>query len=499
MNELAEDNAARVQTNSARAQSSDVGRGHWLTIFFVSAVLVIPCWWHSFLEAGDLGSRVYNAWLVQLIHRGLAPGLSLAIQRNNVLFDFLLGGLATIVSLNVGARIAASITVLVFSWGVFAFIRANTRRAPWFLLPMIAVVAYGWTFNRGIFNYYLSLGFAFFGLAIFCGRKGWMRLSMLAIVPFVWLAHPLGLVWMVAAALYIATAEIFPRRFHPLQVAGATGALAIANVYLRRHYQVEPPPHSVIFYNGLDQLFLTTRYGIPVLLLCAFFGVVLASEGLRSGIRRLVSECAIPLQLYLIVEAGVHLLPDAIRLPQYAAPLSDLTERFTSISAVLLCAILGAVQPRRWHLLAFTGVATLFFTLLYQDTATLNRMQRRTDLLVHTLPPGQRILLTINQPLKYRFSSKHILDLSCAGYCVSYGNYEAATGQFRIRARPGNAFVLSDIRDVSAVEAGSYVVKSRDLPLYQIYQCRSDWTDLCIRQLQAGETNGRLEVYSATR
>ena len=69
----------------------------------------------------------------------------------------------------------------------------------------------------------------------------------------------------------------------------------------------------------------------------------------------------------------------------------------------------------------------------------------------------------------------------------------------RVRAQPGNVLVLSDIRDVSAVEAGNYVVKSKDLPLYQIYQCRSDWTDLCIRQLHAGETTGYLEDYPSTR
>jgi hypothetical protein len=43
------------------------------------------------------------------------------------------------------------------------------------------------------------------------------------------------------------------------------------------------------------------------------------------------------------------------------------------------------------------------------------------------------------------------------------------------------------------MEAGDYVVQPEDLPMAQIYQCNDkDLTQLCIRQLAAGETNGRL-------
>ena len=40
------------------------------------------------------------------------------------------------------------------------------------------------------------------------------------------------------------------------------------------------------------------------------------------------------------------------------------------------------------------------------------------------------------------------------------------------------------------MEEGSYEVQSRVLPLFQIYQCGSVWTDLCICPLQAGERIG---------
>ena len=60
----------------------------------ISAALLVPCYWHAQIEAGDLASHVYNAWLAQLIERGQAPGLYIARPWNNVLFDVALLKLA---------------------------------------------------------------------------------------------------------------------------------------------------------------------------------------------------------------------------------------------------------------------------------------------------------------------------------------------------------------------------------------------------------------------
>src|SRR5208282_3072077 len=56
----------------------------------LSALLLIPVFWHHHIEAGDLGSHVYNAWLAQLVQKGTAPGVYAVWQWNNVLFDLLL-------------------------------------------------------------------------------------------------------------------------------------------------------------------------------------------------------------------------------------------------------------------------------------------------------------------------------------------------------------------------------------------------------------------------
>jgi hypothetical protein len=45
------------------------------------------------------------------------------------------------------------------------------------------------------------------------------------------------------------------------------------------------------------------------------------------------------------------------------------------------------------------------------------------------------------------------------------------------------------------MEEGDYTVQAEDLPAYQIYQCREDWTELCIRPLAVGESNDRLGIH----
>jgi hypothetical protein len=54
--------------------------------------------------------------------------------------------------------------------------------------------------------------------------------------------------------------------------------------------------------------------------------------------------------------------------------------------------------------------------------------------------------------------------------------------------------VNTDSEDDSAnMENGFYVVRKEDLPINQIYQCdEKNLAKLCIRELSAGEENGRI-------
>ena len=90
----------------------------------ISLLLVVPCFWHAHIEAGDLGSHVYNAWLAELVEQGRAPGVYTVWQWDNVLFDLLLLYFAKVFGFAAAEKIAVSLCVLIFFWGLFAFMRA---------------------------------------------------------------------------------------------------------------------------------------------------------------------------------------------------------------------------------------------------------------------------------------------------------------------------------------------------------------------------------------
>src|SRR5260221_11389859 len=101
---------------SALRAAADFLRRFGLQALAVSAGLLIPCFWHRRIEAGDLGRHVYNAWLAQLIERGEAPGLYLARQWNKVLFDLLLLKFGKLFGLAAAQEILVALCWVVFFW-----------------------------------------------------------------------------------------------------------------------------------------------------------------------------------------------------------------------------------------------------------------------------------------------------------------------------------------------------------------------------------------------
>jgi hypothetical protein len=493
--ELAFDSNARA---SVLPQAATFLGHHIWKFLTISAVVLTPCFWHRNIEAGDLGSHIYNAWLAQLIQRGEAPGLWIARQWNNVLFDFLLSGLGSIFGLRAAEKIAVSLAVLIFFWGAFALVCAAARRAPWFLVPLLAMISYGWTFELGFFNYYISLGLFFFGIAIFWRGARRERFVALALVPLAFLAHPLGAIWLVGVAIYLWLWEIVSPRIRISVLLAAIGTLVALHFYLAAHFVMDPPDDPLYMFTGADQFLLFgRRYGIPAATAGLFVLVVLTTDVIRR--RRDVTlwkYYRIPAELLVILAVAVVALPDGIHLPQYPAAVALLTERLTSITAVLFCCLLGAARPRRWHALGCGAIAAVFFSFLYQDTAVINRMESSVDRLVRTIPPNQRVMATIGTFPGSRVLIQHIADRACIGQCFSYGNYEPATQQFRIRASLGNPYVLANDRDTAAMEDGYYSVRAQDVPAWQVYQCSLAGTDLCIRPLGPGEDNDETGVHS---
>jgi hypothetical protein len=195
-----------------------------------------------------------------------------------------------------------------------------------------------------------------------------------------------------------------------------------------------------------------------------------------------------------VVQLAVFLFPRGIQFPHRVA-IALITERLTSISAVVGCCLLGVMRPSKWHLAASLAIAALFVSFLYQDTTTVDRIEAQAEKLVRTLPRNQRVLASIFELDDSRILIQHTIDLACIGHCFSYGNYEPGSAVFRVRATEGNPYVLPDYETATDTEEGTYVVEPQDLPIYQVYQCTDTGLDLCIRPLTAGEENNRLGVY----
>jgi hypothetical protein len=485
---------------SALRAAVDFLRRFWLQALAVSAGLLIPCFWHRRIEAGDLDSHVYNAWLAQLIERGQAPGLYLARQWNNVLFDLLLLKFGKLFGLAAAQKIVVPLCVLVFFWGAFALIAAVSQRPPWFLLPCLAMLAYGWTFNVGFFNYYLSLGFGFLATALVWSGRGREFILAAALAALALVAHPQGFVWLVGCLGYVVLWRLLPGRWKLAVPGAAVVAIVVARLYLMRHY----PSFGVWdlsgpgIYNGSDQLALYSMRYYILSGAALLFGVAcfVADRLRRERARESWSAMRLPLELHWIVVFAIYVLPDVLRIPLYSGWVGSLALRLTTVAAVMGLCVLALMQPRKWHTAGFAIIAVVFFAFLFQDTATLNRMEAQIERLIdRSVPVGGRVTATIWAPSDSRLPNVvHMVDRACVGKCFSFQNYEPPSRQFRVRVAGDGSPLNTDDSDASQqMEAGEYVVQPEDLPMAQIYQCdESDLATLCVRQLAAGELNGRI-------
>jgi hypothetical protein len=471
-------------------------RSRWPLVLAISAAILAPCLWQRRIQGGDYASHVYNAWLAQLVAHGQAPGLYIVRQWTNIPVDIALERLSGMFGFAAAEKIVACACVLIFFWGAFALIGASSRRAPWFLAPAIAMVAYGWTFQVGFLNFYLAIGLACFALAIFWRARGldWLMGAAIALATLV--AHPMPFVWLIGAACYVKLSEPLHGWRRWILFAAALVSVYAVRVHILRHFETDTFETRTFFlYNGADQL---VTYGARYLWLAGaafILGVICLIRGhFREG-KQPDSPSAFrtPLELWALLLFAAAMLPENFYLPQYASPAGLLILRLTSITAVLGICILGAVKPRWWHLAGFAACAAVFFAWTYQDTKTLNKMEQKAEKLVSKLPYGTRVVETIWNPKGSRvYFILHIVDRACIGRCFSFANYEPSSGAFRIRVLPGSPVVTDDQGASDDMERGTYVVKPRDLPMVQIYQCDpNDLAKLCMRSLAAGEINNR--------
>jgi hypothetical protein len=468
-------------------------RSRWVLAVALSALILAPCFWHRRIEAGDLGSHTYNAWLALLVARGQAPGLYVTPQSNNVAVDLALTWLGSRIGFIAAERTVVSVCVLCFFWGAFAFIAACTRRAPWFLVPALVMVTYGYTFYAGLLNFYLSLGLAFAAVALFWRgtRLDWIVGITLTILAFV--AHPAGFAAIVALTLYIRLSEAAQGWQRWLLLGLSLLAVSGLFVFFFRFKTAPGLGIRGLLMTGADQLLLFGGYYRWLYVALSAFGslcfLLAAVRDWRHG--EFLNKVWTPITLWTLLLASATMLPRAIWLPQYAGPVSSISSRLTSVTAIVALCVLGSLRFRRWIFAGLLACAISFFSLQYKDTSALNRMEQQAESLVSELPYGWRVAYTMYLRDDDRINFRHFVDRACIRKCFAYSNYEPGSGQFRVRISPSGSPLVSD--SGLAMELGEYRVRDSDTPMAQIYQPdENNLTRLAIRELKAGEKNGRI-------
>jgi hypothetical protein len=468
----------------------------------VSLLVVVPCFWQRHIESGDLGSHVYNAWLVQLVEQGRAPGIYVVTQWKNVLFDLVLFHLGKIFGWGIAEKFAVSICVLVFFWGVFAFVSTVVKKSAWTVAPLIAMLAYGYVFYMGFMNYYLSIGLASFALSLMWSgsQKGFVWAVLLA--PIIQLAHPLGFLWFVGTASYrLLWMKLEGRKQLLLPVSGCAIAVGVCVFFLRHPgFQADWLDWRFYLRNGADQLAIFGgRFVVLTRVLLVFVAVCALVDVVQSGRNREYwKERRLTLELYFVTLCVTAFLPENLHPDPNAGWIGLLVTRLTVISAIFALCWLASLQVRAWDMAGYGAVAIIFFVFAYQDTAYLNRLEAKVEKLTQGLPFGTRVLAAIDVPPDYRTMFLHVAERACIDHCFVYSNYEPSTLAFRVRVKEGSPVVTASSEDSEDMQSGTYEVQEEDLPLKQIYQCDAvDPTQVCIRDLIAGENNGSPTVTPA--
>ena len=489
-------------------------KSFWTLPIVVSLALAIPCLWQPIVSTRDMQSHLYNAWLAELIRGGAIHGLWIGHQNTNVLIDMTLSWLIAHVGASGAERIVAIVLVLVLFWGAFYFISAVRGHAAYWLAPWLAILSYGFVFQDGLANYYLSCGIVFWVLAILWKQRfGWRALWAAPLLVLSWFAHPLPALWFLGVAAYCWLARRVRARFQALLFLVSVAVISLVRSYVAAKYIFLWSHTQLRLWTGADQFLLHGLAYLPVALGFLLFSAVLLGQP-ENRWRAVVS---IPAQAYFLTAVAIVVMPTMIRKSMDGAEASAIADRLSLFSAVLLLAVVGRSTYRRWYLAAGLLAAAIFFGALYYDTGNRAREEAKMEKLVETLPFGERVVSFVEFPdqeeslndsiregklahlTKWlsshpcgRFGMTHLISRACIGHCFDYGNYEPSTGQFRIHALPGNPVVLANVGEVGAMSSGTYVVKAGDLPLHALISCGPDPGDIVMEPMAMGESGTML-------
>jgi hypothetical protein len=461
-------------------------------IAIVALLLLVPCFWQPHIMAGDLSSHLYNAWLAGQIEQGKVPTerVSLAHPITNVLADWAMEALVPAVGRSGAERIVIGAAVEIFFWGAFFFVTAAAGQRYWVVAPSLGMIAYGLIFHIGFLNFYLATGLSLWLMALLWRpRRPWFWLAipcaMLAL-----LAHALPLAWAGAALLYVHGLRHVPDAQKPLVFVGGACLLILVQATLLTRFSTN---WSLTDLTGLEGFLGLTGtgqvwlYGAEYLIVVVGLLIVWFVMFLDRLDRGSILEDPVAHIWGLSILAYI-LLPSLIRFPQYPFPLEFMQHRVSLFIAVLFCAMVAGGPHGRSLTRATSLLAALFFTMVYIDAKSLNRVEEEVSRLVSGLPPGTRVVAMLVDSASRRLNGLiHVGSAACIGRCWDYANYEPATGQFRVRVSGPNGVVTDKMGTVADIELGQHIVTPEEAPLYTVCSSKASDLQLELRKLGAGE------------
>jgi hypothetical protein len=459
----------------------------WWRYTLCSIALLMPSFWQEHIQAGDLSSHIYTAWLATRISAGAPLGLQIVPQTTNVLFDLLLTWLLRAFGADAAQHMAVAAAVLVFVWGAFAFARRIAGRQPWAMLPVIAMLAYGWVFRMGLFNFYVSLGLSFWALAV-----GWERTrrGLLPAVPLLavaYTAHGLPVAWAVVVLAYPWLARAW--RWMPVAAFAPIVALRGALQWTNMTRWMPTQFGAAV---GANQFWLYgSKYRFVGWAVVALWAWGLALWIRSKGARAVVEDATV--QIAALTAFGIVVLPSIIAISKSGHIFAYMGERMSLALGVCLCALAVRTGGWRWAPYAAAAIAVAFFALVWKDEGKLNALEDEMQAVVSQLPPGVRVISALMAEDMDTLPVTHMIDRVCVERCYSYANYEPSSLQFRVRVAGSSPVVVATDKEANELLVGTYVVQPRDVPLYQVVLRPGG--RLAVRQVPAGQMT-RIEIWS---
>ena len=461
----------------------------WRSLPYVllSIAVLVPCFWQPHIHAGDLSSHAYNAWLSLLVEKGEAPGLYLVRPWTNVLFDLMLAETTRRLGPDWAQRVSVSVSVLVFFWGALFWLRASAKRPVWRIVPLLLILAHGWVYQMGFFNYYLGIGLGLWACGLAVNPNAWRLGAAACLLGLAAYSHAMAAAGCGALAILQFVLTRLRLRARVWFCCGAAIAVAVAGFLLHRALTVIPSPGLPLLF-GADALYavgpeaIITAVGYFVLVAL----IVIRELRRRPDFRFLANPAMNLLLLFTVI---VFATPYGLVLKAYSVPMRFLQMRLAMLVALTVLLYLATVRPPRWAVVVASLLLLNFSVWAYLEAKHHEDLEDMVRAAALRLPPRTRVYGAMTGGIGQVDHVSHIVDRACIGHCFSYANYEPSSAAFRLRTHLVSSIVIgSASRLEDEIRRGFLSVAHADLPLAVVELAEAEPASIRTRFTEDGET-----------